>query len=273
MLEQRLFSGTFGHEIAGVLDDGTPVAIEPLYGCGTCDQCLGGASHLCRTGLTTFLGYAVDGGMAERVRVPAGSLVPLPASLSLGDACLVEPLAVGVHGLRLADIKGGVRVAVVGAGGIGLLAAAAAVAAGADVAVEARHESQRAAAERLGAATSPHGEYDVVVEAAGTESALARAVELCRPSGVVLFLSLHWAPVAIPGFASLTKELRYQWSMAYGIHGGGRDLDTAAMLLASNPDIAHTLITHRFPLTDAPEAFRVAADRKHGALKVVLEVA
>jgi threonine dehydrogenase-like Zn-dependent dehydrogenase len=82
-----------------------------------------------------------------------------------------------------------------------------------------------------------------------------------------------WEPVAIPGFPTLTKELHYQWSMTYGIHGGGRDLDTAAMLLARNPDIAHTIITHRFPLTDAPEAFRVAADRKHGTIKVVLEVA
>jgi threonine dehydrogenase-like Zn-dependent dehydrogenase len=222
--------------------------------------------------LTTFLGYAVDGGMAERVRVPAGCLVPLPACVPLGDACLVEPLAVGVHGLRLAEVRGGCRVAVVGAGGIGLLAVAAALAGGAGVAVEARHDAQRAAAERLGAATSAQGEYDVVVEAAGTESALSRSVELCRPGGTVLFLSMHWAPVAIPGFATLTKELRYQWSVTYGTYGDGRDLDTAAMLLARNPDIARTVITHRFPLAEAREAFRVAADRKRGTIKVVLDV-
>ncbi len=94
---------------------------------------------------------------------------------------------------------------------------------------------------------------------------------MCRPGGTVLFLSMHWAPVAIPGFATLTKELRYQWSVTYGLYGDGRDLDTAAMLLARNPEIAATLITHRFPLSDAPQAFRSAADRKHGSIKVVVE--
>ena len=272
MLELQFFSGTFGHEFAGVLDDGTPVAIEPSVPCGTCDQCLSGASHLCRTGAERFPGVAVDGGMAERIRVPAASLVPLPAGLTVANACLVEPLAVATHGLRVAGVSGDEAIAVVGAGGIGLFAAAAAVAAGSDVAVEARHDMQRAAAERLGASVTPDGEYDIVIEAAGTESALARAVELCRPGGVVLFLSTHWVPITLPGIPSAMKELRYQWSYTYGTHGGGRDVDAAAMLLARNPEIAATLVTHRFPLEDAPEAFRVAGDRAHGAIKVVIDI-
>jgi threonine dehydrogenase-like Zn-dependent dehydrogenase len=115
------------------------------------------------------------------------------------------------------------------------------------------------------------GEYDVVFEAAGTESALATAADLCRPNGTIVFLSTHWEPVAIPGLPALMKELGFQWSYCYCAHDQGHDLDDAAALLAANPDIAATLVTHRFPLADAPEAFRVAADRANGAIKVVLE--
>jgi threonine dehydrogenase-like Zn-dependent dehydrogenase len=67
------------------------------------------------------------------------------------------------------------------------------------------------------------------------------------------------------------KELGFQWSFTYGSHDGHRDLDDAAALLAASPEIADALVTHRFSLDEAPEAFRVAADRSAGAIKVVLE--
>jgi threonine dehydrogenase-like Zn-dependent dehydrogenase len=140
----------------------------------------------------------------------------------------------------------------------------------AEVGIVARHDAQVAAGERLGARPAA-GEYDVVFEAAGTESALATAAELCRPNGTIVFLSTQWEPVASPGLPALMKELGFQWSYCYNAHDHGHDLDDAAALLAANPDIAPTLVTHRFPLADAPEAFRVAADRASGAIKVVLE--
>jgi threonine dehydrogenase-like Zn-dependent dehydrogenase len=227
---------TLGHEIAGVLDDGTPVAVDPSTPCGTCDQCVGGASHLCRTGPTRSVGIGVDGGMADAVGVTPGSLVPLPDGLRVEDACLVEPVGVAVHGMHLVGLGGGERVAVVGAGAIGLAAVAAARPLASEVGLVARHEAQRAAGEQLGA-RGTSGEYDVVVDAAGTEDALAQAAELCRPGGTVLFLSTHWAPVAIPGIPALMKELGFQWSFTYGSHDGHRELDDAAALLAASPEI------------------------------------
>jgi threonine dehydrogenase-like Zn-dependent dehydrogenase len=261
---------TLGHEFAGVLDDGTLVAVDPSSGCGTCDQCRAGAEHRCRTGTQRALGIAADGGLADAVAVGDRRWIPLPDGLTVADACLVEPLGVATHGLRLAGLTGGERVAVVGAGAIGLAAVAASRSKAGEVGLAARHDAQRSAGERLGA-LGTSGEYDVVFEAAGTESALATAADLCRPGGTIVFLSTHWEPVAIPGLAALMKELRFCWSYTYCSHDHGHDLDDAAELLASDPEIAATLVTHRFPLDDAPEAFRVAADREHGAIKVVIE--
>lgn len=261
---------TLGHEFAGVLDDGTPVAVDPNVPCGVCDQCLAGFGYRCRTCAERILGVGSDGGMADAVAARTASLVPLPDGLRVEDACLVEPLGVAAHGMRMAALTGGERVAVVGAGSIGLAAVAAARPLAGELGLEARHDVQRAAGERLGA-SGVHGEYDVVVECAGTASALARAAELCRPGGLVLFLSTHWTPVPIPGMSVGMKELDLRWSFTYGTHEHGRDLDDAAALLAGDPEIAATLITHRFPLDDAAEAFRVAADRSAGAIKVVLE--
>ncbi|MSO79553.1 MAG: Zn-dependent alcohol dehydrogenase [Acidimicrobiia bacterium] len=261
---------TLGHEVAGVLEDGTRVAVDPASGCGTCDQCARGATHLCRNGFEHLLGVGAHGGFASAVAVPGHKLVTLPESLRIEDACLVEPIGVAVHSVRLSGMGGGERVAVVGAGSIGLAAVAAARPLADEVGITARHDHQIAAGERLGAHAAT-GEYDVVFEAAGTESALSTAAELCRPNGTIVFLSTHWEPVAIPSLAAMMKELGFQWSYCTSAHEGGHDLDDSAALLAADPEIANTLITHRFPLDDAAEAFRVAADRASGAIKVVLE--
>ena len=260
-----------GHELGGVLDDGTAVAIDPNDPCGTCDQCRAGHRHRCRSMAQRARGTGTPGGMADAIVVRESQLVWCPDGLDAGDACLVEPLGVAVHGLRLAGLPRGARVGVVGAGTIGLAAVAAARPTAGEVALAARYDHQRAAGERLGATAGLHGEYDVVVECAGTDEALANAAEHCRPGGVVLFLSTHWVPVTIPGIPALMKELGFRWAITYGTHDGRRDLDDAAELLAADPVITEAIVTHRFPLDDAAEAFRVAADRASGAIKVVLE--
>jgi L-iditol 2-dehydrogenase len=263
--------GTLGHEFAGVLPDGRVAAIEPLSTCGHCEFCISGDYNLCRRGPGIVLGTsALDGGMAEAVIVPERAIVPLPSGLEVRNACLVEPTAVAVHGLRIAGLRGGMRVAVIGAGTIGLCAAAAAVHAGAHVTVVARHDSQREAANRLGAVECS-GEYDLVVDAAGTTSALERAVALCRPGATLLLLATYWDGLQLPGFDVSMKEIRIVPASMYSRAGPLRDVDAAAALLAARPEIADVLITHRFPLDAVREAFETARDRSSGAIKVVLE--
>ena len=262
---------TLGHEIAGVTENGTPVAIEPLSPCGHCDPCRHGDEHLCLDSSAQFFGLGLDGGMADRVEVPERCLVPLPAGVDVHDASLVEPLAVVVHSLRRSAARPDQRVVVIGGGTIGLCAIAAARARGCEVALVARHDAQRAAGERLGATEATDGNYDIVIEAAGSESALGRAVELARPGGTVMIPGVYWGPVTVPGMAWCFKEVSLCPTALYARTAGGRDIDAAAALLATTPGLADTLITHRFPLDAAADAFATAASRAHGAIKVVLE--
>jgi 2-desacetyl-2-hydroxyethyl bacteriochlorophyllide A dehydrogenase len=261
-----------GHELAGVGPDGRAYAVEAIFGCGTCDQCGAGRRNLCRTVGMRVPGMTIDGGMADTYAVPAASLVPLPDGLALADACLVEPAAVAWRAVRLAGCVPGNRVAVVGGGAIGLLALAAAQAQGAaDVALIARRAERITAGEHLGALPAK-GEYDIVIDAAGTPDALNDAVNLLAPGGTLSIAALHADTLPLPFLPAFIKEARVVTSMAYGTAPDGtRDIDAAASMLATRPDIPAAVITHRFPLDAAAEAFRVAADRGTGAIKVVLE--
>jgi threonine dehydrogenase-like Zn-dependent dehydrogenase len=261
---------TLGHEISGHLDDGTPVAVWPLVPCGECDRCAAGEVTQCRSAISHSYGIGRDGGMAEEIVVDEGCVVPLPAGVDVVDASLVEPIACSLHALRRAGLRTDQRVAVVGAGAIGLAAAAVACSMGCTVDVLARHDAQREAAEGIGAGSAPEGEYDVVVDAAGTDSALKVCFKLLRPGGTVALVASYWESVTFPQFFSI-KEPVIVGSNMHGHDETGRDMDAAARVLADNPEIAAAMITHRFPLDRADDAFTVAADRARGAIKVLLE--
>ncbi len=264
-------TSTFGHEFAGITENGTAVAIEPIAACGTCDACRRGAYNHCELGaFATTIGVGRDGGMADEVVVPARCLVPLPSGLDVSDACLVEPLAVAVHGITLAGVKPSNRVAVIGGGSIGLCAVAVAREITPAIALVARHDAQRAAGERLGATLEPSGSYDVVIDCAGTSDSMAEAVRLCRTGATLLMLATYWEGLSIPAFEVSAKELRLVGSCSYARSGVARDIDIAAAVLARGPQIADAIITHRFPLDGATEAFAVARNRAAGAIKVVL---
>lgn len=261
---------TLGHEIAGTLG-GQAYCVEPTVRCGDCDQCRIGQPQRCR-GLARhgIIGAAFDGGLADRVAVPQDCLVPLPDGLGVADASLVEPLAVSWHALQKVSAMPGERILVIGGGSIGLMAVAAARALGLDVDLAARHDHQREAGERLGAGT-PTGEYQVLVEAAGTDSALAECVRWAAPGGRIAMAGFAQGDRRVPGMAFLMKELTMVGCSCYDNGAGGHEFALAAAALAADPEIADTVITHRFPLADAAEAFRVATDRASGAIKVVLE--
>jgi 2-desacetyl-2-hydroxyethyl bacteriochlorophyllide A dehydrogenase len=270
MVRTGLAAGTLGHEIAGVLDDGTEVAVHPFVPCGSCGQCRDGRPQLCRDATATMLGVFTDGGMADEVVVPESCIVALPAGVGVEDASLVEPLAVVLHACNRAGIEPGMRVGVVGAGTIGLLCGAVARHLGADVAIIARHDAQRRAAEALGLALEAPRDRDVVFEAAGTTSGFDDAVRACRRTGTIALVSTTWEPIPISFLNAQMREVTIVPAFVYGEAHGQREFDTAASISAVHPEIAPALITHRFGLDEAAHAFAVAGDRAAGAIKVVL---
>jgi threonine dehydrogenase-like Zn-dependent dehydrogenase len=260
---------TLGHEFCGRLDDGTPVAVVPVAACGYCDRCLAGEEQQCAAALGTLYGMSRDGGLADEVWVDPGCARALPVDIPLEHACLTEPLAVALHGVNRAGVEAGMRVLVVGAGPIGLCAIAAARERGAQVDLVARRPQRIAAGDRLGASTSAGTGYDVVLEAAGTQGSFDRSVELVRPGGTIGILATFWEPVTM-GMGFLVKEVSLVPSFTYGHHHGVSEFEDAMRVLGAVPDLPDSIITHRFPLDDATEAFRVAGDHTSGAIKVVL---
>jgi len=108
------YPATIGHECSGTvlktgsavqgLKTGDRVAIDPAFPCGQCDQCLGGRSNTCRRLLFMGSPGQAPGGLSERYVAPAACCVAIPPSMSSDEAMLVEPLSIGLHSVRLAQL-------------------------------------------------------------------------------------------------------------------------------------------------------------------------
>jgi 2-desacetyl-2-hydroxyethyl bacteriochlorophyllide A dehydrogenase len=276
-----------GHEYAGEiaalgegvsgLEVGARVAVEPLRYCRECPYCRTGQYQICPK--RVLMGTFFPGAMAEYVTVPAYGVYPLPEPVDFELGALAEPLAVAVHGLHLVNLVMGEKVLVMGSGTIGLLAILAARAAGAgEVLATYRHAHQGEAAETAGATQvlkdSEMGRLegvDIVVETVGGAApTLAQALGIVRPGGRVSVLGLFTQPAQINALGLMLKETRIVGGITYCRPGMASDFDTALRILAAGPEKARALITHRFPLQEAAEAFRTASDKSSGSIKVQL---
>ena len=259
-----------GHEFGGTLDDGSLVAVRPYRPCGDCRLCARGDEHVCRNVVRAFHGMTMDGGLAEEVMVAAECVVPVPAGVSPAAVALVEPIAVAVHAINRAALNAGERVLVVGGGAVGLLCAAVLIDRGIDVDVVARHSAQANAARSIGAGkVRPLAKYDAVVDAAGTESSFAQAIDQSARGGRIVMVAVPWEPVSLT-MITVLREIAVIPAAFYGHHAGEDEFRAAAEMLARNPHLPSAVVTHHFTLDDAAEAFRVAGDRAAGAIKVHL---
>ena len=293
---------TPGHEVAGEvaelgegvqgLAEGQRVALQPRPFCGVCDACRGGRTELCRYSPGLF-GEQMPGGCSEYLTVPAPNLFPVADDLDFAVAALAEPLAVGVHGHRVAAQLDptrptkGERVAVLGAGPIGLMSVFYASQAGAEVAVTYRYPQQAEAARRLGAAQLFEADgdseaellawakdhpVDLVMETVGGPAETPGvAVRVARRGGRVLLLGVPSRQVTLPAQAILTKQLRIAATVFYGYIGMRHDYEIATALLNEHRELLDTLITHRVPLDEVARGYALAADKTSGAIKVSIQ--
>lgn len=186
-----------GHEIVGVGPAGGPVAVDPLVPCGACRRCEAGEVHLCPD--LRRIGWDLPGGLARQVVAPAGNVHPLPAELDPITAVLADPATVAVHGLRcnLATAPG--RLAVIGAGTVGLLTALHASDTGWDVTVV--HREGRVPKPTMTGIAAVHSPssvrprtFDVVVDAATGQDAtpLELGIHLVRDGGTVVVQNAYY---------------------------------------------------------------------------------
>ncbi len=241
---------------------------------GTPREGIEDAPHLWPGG--SYLGSAstwphTQGAASEYLIVESDMVRPLPADLPVRRAVLAEPLAVALHALGKAGPVEGLEVLVTGSGPIGLMAVAAATAAGARVTATDVLAGPLERARTLGAQATidvstevvEAGAYAVVLECSGVPVSISTALKAVRAGGTVVQVGMlpdDARPVNLAPFIS--KEVRY-----FGAFRFRDEIDAAVELLAANPAI-ESAITHEFAVADAGEAFAVARDSERSG-KVV----
>jgi threonine dehydrogenase-like Zn-dependent dehydrogenase len=160
---------------------------------------------------------------------------------------------------------------VIGGGSIGLAVVAALGHLGIETDMDARYPHQRHAAEQLGAHVGLRGDYGIVFDAVGSQSAVAASVRACRSGGSIVELGVFWQPITL-GRELTLREISLVPALFYAHDHSHSDFDLAIEIVASRPDIESILVTHVFELSDVAEAVRVAGDRSAGAIKVHLAV-
>ena len=255
-----------GHEFAGVrMDTGQRVAIDPAQPCQQCDLCRRGHPNLCRR--MHFCGLYPDAGsLAEYIRVPARTCFPIPDSLDFASAALLEPLGVAMHATALAKIQAGDRVAILGAGPIGLLLAQTAKLAGAEIYMHDPLAWRLEYARRLGAEVLPQ-EVDVCIEAAWGAEAIEHAMEITRPGGRVVLVGIPSEDrCAFRHSLARRKGLTILFSRRMK-HTYSRAIE----LVESGQVDVKSLVSHRFPLAQAGAAFALNAAYQNNVVKIILE--
>jgi L-iditol 2-dehydrogenase len=265
-----------GHEFCGEVDSVAPdveglrpgdrVVASSLIPCGRCEDCLGGATHLCPR--REIFGMNRPGAFAERVAVPASVVFPLPERVSPLEGALVEPLANAVHVWSLLSPRFPETAVVIGCGAIGLMALQVARAGGALTLVavdvnEARLQMAHAvgaepvlnpmrgdALGELRTLTRGRG-ADVVIDAVGAPATRRAAVDMARAGGEVVWIGLHGDVTELSGRDVVLGERRISGSYAVT----PRDLRTAIGLLAHGR-IDITPWVRPFPLEEGPDVFR-----------------
>jgi (R,R)-butanediol dehydrogenase/meso-butanediol dehydrogenase/diacetyl reductase len=275
---------TLGHEFAGEvvavgagvtgLRRGDRVAADTLIFCGECYWCRRHQVTLCER--LAALGLMADGGLAELCNAPAHTLLPIPDGVSDEAGALAETLAVAVRALRRGRLEIGERVAVIGAGAVGLMAVQAAVAGGASAvtAVEPLAGRRRLAGE-LGAASTltpteaPTGEADLVVECSGSPRAIETALRMARKGGRVVLVGIYGGPTEIQFLDVVGAEKELLGSLS---HVYDEDFAAALALLGRGAVRAEPLVSDRIPLARALEDGLLALLREPEAhLKILIK--
>lgn len=275
-----------GHEFAGVVDAvgnegdswliGKKVGVFPLIPCRKCEQCKDKHYEMCSN--YDYVGSRRDGGFAEFVAVPVWNLLPLNADISFESAAMLEPLAVALHAMKLANIKNGDSVGIVGTGMIGFSAAQWAKKLGArNVTVIGRNLSKKVLADNVDVSyetiDNHKTEYDVVLEAVGTNDAIDFAISVVKPAGKLVLMGNPEGDINLSQntyWRILRKQLHIvgTWNSVYE-NGAKCDWSEVVETLNNKEIKAEQLISHRFDSKHLGEGLQLMLNHKEPYCKVM----
>jgi len=297
--DQKILAGKFpatrfphvpGHEFSGevvatgedvTLAPGTRVGIEVHVGCGTCDRCREGMYTLClnygkrETG-HAHVGFTIGGGLAEYAAVPVAALHVLPGGVSFDDGAWTDNLGIALWALERGRLAAGERVVVFGPGAIGLCAVQLARALGAgSVLLVGRGERLARVRDLVDSVVDVSevdrlkGSADLVVEFAGTADAARAAILTARRGGRVVLGGSTGVGTELSG-VDLSTIVRGNIDVLGSLANPKGVSGRALRLLARGQVNVKRLVTHHFPLERFGDAWTTFADRKDGAIRVML---
>ncbi|XP_034943224.1 sorbitol dehydrogenase-like [Chelonus insularis] len=283
-----------GHESAGTvvklgknvknLKIGDRVAVEPGVPCRTCTYCKEGHYNLCEE--IIFCATPPDHGSLRRYYTHAADFCyKLPDHITLEEGALMEPLSVGVHACKRANIGIGSKVLITGAGPIGLVTLLAAKAMGASyIVVTDLVEKRLKVAKELGANKVLQiqkdmkeedsiklihqmfgGAPDKTIEASGAEASMRIAILATKSGGTAVLVGMGAPEVKIPLMNALIREIDIR-----GVFRYCNDYADSLNLIASGKVDVKPLITHKFKIEEAHAAFEAAKSPASNAIKVMI---
>jgi len=272
-----------GHELAADLaDTGEAVTIIPYFNCGDCIACRQGKPNCCTR--IQVCGVHTDGGMVEFLSVPDNALVP-GLGLSYEALALVEPLAIGAHGIRRAGIMPGEFVLVMGAGPIGLGTMAFAGIAGAKVIAMDIHQGRlafcrkhlnvshtvdagsRDALEQVRSITG--GDMPtVVIDATGNRNAINQGLEYLAHGGRYVLIGLQKESIVL----SHPEFHKRETTLMSSRNATRADFEHVMDSMRRGLVDPVTFITHRIPFDQVADQFTGWLDPASGVIKAMVEL-
>ncbi len=283
-----------GHEAAGIIAEvgadvkdknvGERVVVNPQFRCNSCYACAHGWYNVCEKAkiIGSALRGFVQGAMADYVKVPSSHLHTLPDNLSFDEGSMVEPVANAIHVINRTGISLGDRVAVMGAGTIGLCMVRMAKLAGAGkvIAIDIE-EHHLELAKKFGADHVVNSKTcdpveavrelcdgigtDVTLEAVGIGKTYSQAALMTRKRGTLAFFGAAKPTAEMELYPLLHRELNM-----VGCTGFDRECDIAIEMMARGDIDVKPLISHRFDMADSARAIEVFQDPSQQVIKAVL---
>lgn len=283
-----------GHEFCGTviepadrsdLKKGDRVTALPISPCGHCHACLSGNSQYCSETWNQALGLSINnpGGLTSKINVRSDMVIKVPTNVTDEEVAMVEPTAVSLHAIHLANIKVGDKVLIIGGGIIGLGAAMFAKLEGASyVAISETNDKRGKNAIKLGVCdeyfkadqniiTNINKKikdgFDIVIECCGNSSAVSTALMSVKPGGTIILVGVSPMPITIPSVVAVLREITIKGAIAYT----KEEFETCIELMSNKQIDVLKFLSKTITFEEVQEVYEELSSGKSELIKVIVD--